>query len=80
MLLFGTYLNLFWDLPIRFQSKATNETATGKLTFSVFLRFRPPLLPSPLHVSLYTILYSYNQVFMANHSPVGKHISTHFSG
>ena len=71
-------LHIFNFPSCRFLCKEINEIGGTKPTFSVFFRFRPPLLPSPLHVFPDTALYAYNQVFITNLSPPDKHISTYF--
>ena len=71
-------LHIFNFPSCRFLCKEINEIGGTKPTFSVFFRFRPPLLPSPLHVFPETALYAYNQVFITNLSPPDKHISTYF--
>ena len=71
-------LHIFNFPSCRFQCKEINEIGGRKPTFSVFFRFRPPLLPSPLNVFPDTVLYAYNQVFITNLSPPDKHISTYF--
>ena len=89
---FPKYVNS-WQFPLRhnfsilfpgfpsycFQRKEISEIAGRKPTFCVILRFCSPLLPSPSHAFLNTMLYSYNQVLMANHPPADKQISARFS-
>ena len=65
--------------PVVFQRKEINEIAGRKPTFFVISRFCSPLLPSPSHAFLNTMLCSYNQLFIANYPPADKQISARFS-